>query len=115
MLNAQTDSNCIVPLTCKEFDFYASGLVRANGLVVDTTVMGGQIRSQAVIMSQLDHKAIEDSLASASKDKITAVYKEALDKSIATGQKAQKRSKRRGILALVFAATTLLSTIIALL
>lgn len=112
MLSAQTDSNCTVPLSCREFDFYAENLIRCAGLQKDTTIMAVQIQAQDKIINQYERLIEEDSLQIAEMGKIADTYEESLSHCVKASQKAQKRAKRRGLIALSLGSLSIIETII---
>lgn len=108
----QTDSNCTVPLSCREFDFYAEKVVRCAGLQKDTTIMSAQILAQDKIINQYERLIEEDSLQIAELGKIADTYEESLAFAVKATEKAQKRAKRRGLIALSLGSLSIIETII---
>ena len=105
-------NTCSVVLSCPEYDFYAEKLVRYHGLVKDTASLGVVIKAQSVIIDQQTQTIREDSVSSKAKDGIVISYRDALSKKQAQFEKEQKKSNRRGILALVFGSATALALIV---
>lgn len=109
---AQKDSNCTVPLSCREFDFYAEKVVRCAGLQKDTTIMSAQIIAQDKIINQYERLIEEDSLQIAEMGKIADTYEESLIHCVKASEKAQKRAKRRGLIALSLGSVSIIEAII---
>lgn len=108
------DSTCIVPLNCKEFDFYARCLVERNGLVLDTAFINAQLEQYKDVIDYKDSQMAGINIVIAEKDKTISDDKQSYKELEKKQEKTEKKVKRNKMFALVFAGISAVLGIIVL-
>lgn len=94
--------SCHVDLSCPEYDFYAKRLAEYHGLIIDTVIYNGIIRSDAktkkadsITIAQFFNVHAADSVAMLNSDKITKACQKDYADLQTKFNKVEKKANRR--------------------